>query len=115
MRSALLSQGRMDHELGCRTWKGDASSFDTWTEGKTDQVLRELLQRRPELLTGYRGAWLDLFENGEAAVAAELDARRQKLAAMMPEEREQWLDAAWDDCQRFPYRIDRQAGAPANV
>src|SRR5262249_3246563 len=68
MRSALLSQGRMDYELGFRMRNGEACTFDTWTEGKTDQVLRELLQRRPELLIGYRGEWLDLFANGEPAV-----------------------------------------------
>src|SRR5262249_3054807 len=40
MRSALLSQARMDYELGCRMRNGDEWHFDTWTEGKTDQVLR---------------------------------------------------------------------------
>jgi hypothetical protein len=111
MRSDLLSHGRMDYELGCRTRNGDDWHFDTWTEGKTDQVLRELLERRPELLTGYRGEWLDLFQQAEASVTAELESRRKKIAAMTPEEREQWLDASWDDCQHFMYRVDRQAAA----
>jgi hypothetical protein len=113
MRSAPLTQGRMDFQLGCRMRDGAEWTFDTWTDGKTDQVLRELLERRPELLTGYRGEWLDLFEAGEAARNAELQTRRDKVDAMSSEERELWLDASWDDCQRFPYRIDRQA-ATAN-
>ena len=115
MRSAWLSASRMDHELGCLLRSGDEWLFDTWSEGKTDQVLRELLERRPELLMGYRGQWLDVFQQGDAAVAAELEARRQGIAAMTPEHREKWLDAGWDDCQHFIYRVDRQATAAGHA
>jgi hypothetical protein len=110
-KSALLSMVRMEEQLGCRASNGNAWNLETWTELKTDLVLRELLERRPELLTGYRGEWLELAESGEATVAAELQQPREKLAALTPELREQWLDASWDDAQRFVVRIDRQAAA----
>ena len=109
-KSALLSMHRIEHQLGCRTTDGGVWNIETWSELKSDQVVRELQERRPELLIGYRGEWLDLAAQGRDAIEAELQRRREQLAAMTSEQREAWLDAAWEDYQRFPVRIDRQTG-----
>lgn len=107
-KSDPLSMVRMESQIGCRTVAGDEWHFETWTGRRTDMILQELLERRPELLTGYRGEWHDLFAQGADAARAELQHRRERYDGLSAEERGEWLDHAIEACHRYLFRLDRQ-------
>ncbi len=110
VRSALLSHGRYDDQLTCVMRNGDCWTFDTWSPLRTEQVIDALLDRRPEVLTGHVGEWIDLAAKPDA-LWAELLARRERLAAMSPAELDDWHSERWDECHTRILRQDRQAGA----
>jgi hypothetical protein len=107
-RSAPLVMGRIDHQLGCRMANGDEWLFDTWTERRTDLILQEIIERKPELLAGYRGEWHDLAARGEVPLRTEIQNRREQFGRLSAEEQEKWLDQMYETCHRYVYRVDRQ-------
>ena len=109
-RSALLSLGRLEDHLTCVLCTGDAFTFDTWSPRRTEQVVETLLERRPEVLTGHLGEWIELARQPEA-LWAELRRRRERMVGMSAEEREEWDADSWEICHDRVLRQDRQAGA----
>jgi hypothetical protein len=107
-KSDPLAMVRMESQIGCRTVAGDVAQFETWTDRRTDAILQELLERKPELLTGYRGEWHDLFALGAEAVRAELQRRRERHDRLSQSEQGEWLDDAMETCHRYVFRLDRQ-------
>lgn len=103
-----LSMVRMERQIGCRMVNGEEWFFETWTDRRTDTILQELLERKPELLTGYRGEWHDLFAQGGDAVRAELQRRREQFDGLAAAEQSDWLDHAMEACHRYLFRLDRQ-------
>jgi hypothetical protein len=110
VRSALLSHGRYVDEVACVIRNGEVIVFDTWSPLRTEQVVDALLERRPEVLTGYVGDWVELAAKSDS-MWAEVQARRERVAALSPQARDEWISERWDDCQRYILRQDRQAGA----
>jgi len=108
VRSAFLSHGRYDDRLTCVMRNGDCHTFDTWSPLRTEQVIEALLERRPEVLTGHVGEWIDLAAKPDA-MWAEVLARRERLAAMSPAELDDWHSERWDECHTRILRQDRQA------
>jgi hypothetical protein len=110
VRSAFLSHGRYEDELACVTRNGEAIVFDTWSPLRTEQVVEAVLERRPEVLTGYIGDWVELATKPDS-MWVEVQSRRERVAGLSPKARDEWISERWDDCQRYILRQDRQAGA----
>jgi hypothetical protein len=92
-------------ELAGRLRDGSTVSIRLDDEAELGELLEELLERRPALLTGWRGEWLELREAGPAAVAAAYAARDREFDSLPPEKREVWLDESFDLFQRFVENI----------
>ncbi|MFL5339337.1 MAG: hypothetical protein ACJ8F7_04140 [Gemmataceae bacterium] len=108
-RSALMSLGRFDDQFAGVLRNGDSWVFDTWSPRRTEQIIEELLDRRPEVLTGYTGENVELAATADA-LWAEVLKRRERLAALSADEREEWDEENWELCQTRVLRQDRQAG-----
>jgi hypothetical protein len=92
---------RYGFELAVRLRDGTAVKVRADDEAELGELLEELLERRPGLLTGWRGDCVALLEAGPAVLAASVDERERQFAALPPEKREVWLDESWDLFQRF--------------
>jgi len=110
VRSALLSHGRYEDEVACVIRNGEAIVFDTWSPLRTEQVVEAVLERRPEVLTGYIGDWVELATKPDS-MWVEVQSRRERVAALSPQARDEWVSERWDECQHYMLRRDRQAGA----
>lgn len=107
--SGMVEMSRFDEQIGLVLTSGQHVHFDSWTANQTDRIIEETLERRPEILTGWRGEWIDLARD-PVALAAEIETRRARFLTLTPTQREQWMDESWDGCQRFLWRHDQQMG-----
>jgi hypothetical protein len=88
-------------ELGCRLADGSERLVGTESEELLDELAERLLERRPALLTGWRGDWHALREQGDGALSREYDRRAGLQAALADEQIDARLDESWDLYQRF--------------
>jgi hypothetical protein len=79
---------------------------ESWAAG----ALGAMIERRPEMLVGYRGEWRDLAATGRKALRAEVQRRRIRWNQLDADERNQWLDERDDEADTFVRRVD--PGAP---
>ncbi len=76
------------------------------TETILHQLFEELLERRPGLLTGMLGVYLDLVERGSGALEEAYQKRAAEFAGLGDDEREAWLDRSWNDFQTLLVNAD---------
>ena len=87
-----LARGKVAPGVGCHRRDGGHVWFRTETEDDAEDVLEAILERHPEVLTGFRGEWIDLAKAHAMAQADEVERRRAAVARLTPEERDQWID-----------------------
>lgn len=97
---------RYRFELAGRLRDGSAVKVRLDDEAEFAELLEELLERRPALMTGWRGDWLALLEAGPGALADAYDGREHEYGALSPEKREVWLDESFDLFHRFVENVE---------
>ena len=78
-------------------------------ESWADEVLQELIERRPAALFGDRGEWRDLAARGRRAMQAEIARRREEWERLDEEGRDDWHFDRLNDAENFVHRVDPQA------
>jgi hypothetical protein len=81
-------------ELGSRLRDGSVCYIEA-REEILDDLAEELLDRRPGLLTGWRGEYFDLAARGPDALAKAHDERAAEFGGLAPEAQEAWLDESF--------------------
>ncbi len=81
-------------QLGCRLRDGSTLRLE-WREGDLDDLVEELLERRPGLLAGWRGEHFDLDARGPESMAKAHDERAAEFVALPAEAQEAWLDESF--------------------
>lgn len=94
------------HQLGCILADGQERFITLVSMDEIDRLVEEILARCPAVWGGWRGEWLDVFEAGRSAIQSNLDARRERVAGMTPDQRDAWLDETWNDIQRAVLFVD---------
>lgn len=97
---------RYRFDLVGRLRDGSSMSIRADDEAELAELLDELLERRPALLTGWRGDWMALLEAGPNELVAAYEERERQYAALPPEKRESWLDESFDLFQRFVENVE---------
>jgi hypothetical protein len=78
----------------------------TQTESDADRVLKAIVTRRPELLTGYRIEWNDRATASPTAMMEEIERRAEAFERLSEDEREQWIDDRFTELHHFVRRTD---------
>jgi hypothetical protein len=113
----LLVAGRnpsrwgIDPGVGCHIRNGGFSWFVTKSELDADRLLKTIVIRQPEVLTGFRGEWNDLAKASPTALGETAERRRSELARLSPEAREQWIDERLTELNEFIRRVDSASQA----
>lgn len=110
-----FARGKVAPGVGCHRRDGGHVWFRTETEDDAEVVLEAIVERRPEVLTGFRGEWIDLAKAHPMAQAEEVERRRAAVAKMTPEEREQWIDDRLADLHEAVRRLESAAAATRMV
>lgn len=84
-------------------------------ESWADELLQELVERRPEALFGYRGEWRDLAAKGRKAMRAEVARRKEEWNAFDEEGRDDWQMDRRDEAENFVRRVDPLAPEDGGV
>lgn len=77
-------------------------------ESCADDTLQVLIERRPEVLFGYRGEWCDLAARGRRAMQAEIARLREEWDLLNEEGRDDWHIDRLNDAENFVRRVDPQ-------
>src|SRR5262245_20179067 len=85
-------------QLGCRLRDGSLLLVE-WREDDLDELVEELIERRPGLLTGWRGEYFDVAARGPDALAKAHDERAAVHASISLDAGEAWLDESYARCE----------------
>jgi len=98
---------RYRHAVSCRMADGK-TEFDV--SAKTEPIAlwlaADLVNRRPNVLTGYQGDWVELGITNPPMLAWRAEQRRWEFEALSRAEQALWVDDAVDDLDEFPRRVD---------
>ena len=97
---------RIHTGFGCHLDDGSFHLVYTQTEADADDVLEAIVERRPEALTGFGAACVDLLAQGLQAQVDEVARRREHVRLLCPDDRERWLDERLAELDEFPRRVD---------
>ncbi len=104
-------RGAIHPGVGCHIRNGGFAWFVTETELDADRVLKAMVSRRPEALTGFRAEWNDLAKISPTALSEEAERRRSEVTNLSPEDREQWIDDRLTELNEFIRRVDSASQA----
>jgi hypothetical protein len=82
-------------QIACRLRDGSTQRLEG-REDDLDALVEELFERRPGLLTGWRGENFDIAARGPKELAKAHDERATAFADLAPEGQEAWLDESYD-------------------
>jgi hypothetical protein len=97
---------RLRYSVGCQLLTGTGRLVHLNDEEEADEMLRVLLEHRPELLTGFRPERLELAESDPAALREEYARRLAAVRGQSPAERRAWLAERWQELQTWVRRVD---------
>jgi hypothetical protein len=100
-KAVWFGGSQYNFELGCRLADGTERHVRAASEEELDDLVERLLEHRPALLTGWRGDWHTLREQGDAALAQECERRAKDQAALTEDRLDARVDESWDLYQRF--------------
>jgi hypothetical protein len=106
-----VSRGKIAPGVGVHKRDGGHVWFRTETEDDADVVLEAIVERRPEVLTGFRGEWLDLAKAYPLAQAEEVERRRAAVERLTPQERTRWIDDRLAEADDAVRRVESAAQA----
>jgi hypothetical protein len=106
-----LMGGRLTYQV-CITAATEVQHYlPVLTEYEADDIVAELVRRRPYILVGYQLPYDDLVEEGVATVRAAVGRRKTRWQRMSADDREDWLDNRLDEAHRYVNRHDPQLRA----
>jgi len=110
-----FARGKVAPGVGCHRRDGGHVWFRTECEDDAEAILEAIVERRPDVLTGFRGEWIDLAKASPMAQAEEVERRRTAVAKLTPEEREHWIDDRLTDLHEAVRRLESPAAASRMV
>jgi hypothetical protein len=85
---------------------GEAEVVDWRAEGPARQLVEQLVRRRPELLVGYEGDYIEWRRADLSRLLQCLGERLVQIAAQAPGERESWVLDQLESLNKYPRRVD---------